>query len=140
MDDQEFSSFRQKLEKTQKQMAELLGTSLKTIQSFEQGWRKVPVHVERQMLFLLNLKEGRAKDARPCWEIQNCSVEARQGCPAWEFNAGNLCWFINGTICLGKPQNDWGHKMKVCRKCEVFTKNFGTMALRRISKKDTQGS
>jgi len=135
MDHQEFSSFRQRLEKTQKQMAELLGTSLKTVQSFEQGWRKVPVHIERQMFFLLNLKKGRAKDARPCWEIQNCSVEARQGCPAWEFHAGSLCWFINGTICLGKPQNDWGHKMKVCRKCEVFTKNFGTTVLRRISKK-----
>jgi hypothetical protein len=25
--------------------------------------------------------------------------------------------------------------MKVCRKCEVFTKNFGTTALRRISKR-----
>jgi hypothetical protein len=24
--------------------------------------------------------------------------------------------------------------MKVCRKCEVFTKTFGTTALRRISK------
>ncbi len=135
MDNEEFSSFRQKLEKTQKQMAELLGTSLKTVQSFEQGWRKVPVHIERQMLFLLNMKKGKASDARPCWDIQNCSVEARQGCPAWEFNAGNLCWFINGTICVGKPQNSWSHKMKVCRKCEVFTKNFGTAALRKISKR-----
>jgi len=135
MDNQEFSSFRQKLQKTQKQMAELLGTSLKTVQSFEQGWRKVPVHIERQMFFLLNMRKGKAKDARPCWEIQNCSVQARQGCPAWEFNAGSLCWFINGTICLGKPQNNWNHKMKVCRKCEVFTKTFGTTALRRISKR-----
>jgi hypothetical protein len=25
--------------------------------------------------------------------------------------------------------------MKVCRKCEVFTKNFGTTALRKISKR-----
>ena len=135
MDHQEFSSFRQELQKTQKEMAELLGTSLKTVQSFEQGWRKVPVHIERQMLFLLNMKNGKANDARPCWDIQNCSVQARQSCPAWEFNAGNLCWFINGTICLGRPQHSWSHKMKVCRKCEVFTKNFGTTALRRISKR-----
>jgi len=135
VDKQEFSSFRQKLEKTQKEIAGLLGTSLKAVQSFEQGWRKVPVHIERQMLLLLNMKKGKANDARPCWDIQNCSVETRQGCPAWEFNAGTLCWFINGTICLGKPQNSWSHKMKVCRKCEVFTKNFGTTALRRISKR-----
>lgn len=135
MDNQEFSLFRQKLEKTQKQMAELLGTSLKTVQSFEQGWRKVPVHIERQMLFLLNMKKRKADNARPCWDIQNCSVQARQGCPAWEFNAGNLCWFINGTICLGKPQNNWSQKMKVCRKCGVFTRNFGTTPVRRISTK-----
>jgi len=119
-------------------MAELLGTSLKAVQSFEQGWRKVPVHIERQMLFLLDMKVGQGKGERPCWDIQNCSAQARQGCPAWEFNAGNLCWFINGTICLGKTQNSWSHKMKVCRKCGVFTKHFGTMALRRISRrKDT---
>ena len=120
MDHQEFSSFRQKLQKTQKEMAELLGTSLKAVQSFEQGWRKVPVHIERQMLFLLNMKKGKVNDARPCWDIQNCSVQARQGCPAWEFNAGNLCWFINGTICQGRVQTNWGKKMKICRQCKVF--------------------
>ena len=116
-------------------MAELLGTSLKTIQSFEQGWRKVPVHIERQILFLLNMKKGKADNLRPCWEIQNCSEQARQSCPAWEFNAGDLCWFINGTICLGKPQNSWSHKMKVCRKCSVFTKNFGEIGRRRMPKR-----
>jgi DNA-binding XRE family transcriptional regulator len=130
LNNQEFSSFRQKLQKTQKELAALLGTSLKTVQSFEQGWRKVPVHVERQMLFLLKMKKGKEKEVRPCWEIRNCSVQTRQGCPAWEFNAGNLCWFINGTICFGKPQNSWSHKMKLCRKCEVFTNNFGTTGSR----------
>jgi DNA-binding XRE family transcriptional regulator len=134
MDSQEFQTFRHKLQKTQKQIAELLGTSLKAVQSFEQGWRKIPVHIERQMLFLVTIKKGKAKDARPCWDIQNCSLQDRQGCPAWQFNAGYLCWFINGTICRGKPQNSWAHKMKVCRKCQVFTKNFRRIELRRISK------
>jgi len=134
MDHQEFSSCRQKLQKTQKKMAELLGTSLKTVQSFEQGWRKVPVHIERQMLFLLHTKKGKADNARPCWDIRNCSERARQSCPAWEFNAGNFCWFINGTLCLGKPQRSWSHKMKVCRKCEVFVKHLGANASRRASR------
>ena len=49
----EFSSIRAYLGKTQKELAQLLGTSLKAIQSFEQGWRRIPVHVERQVLFLL---------------------------------------------------------------------------------------
>ena len=119
MDNQEFSSFRQKLQKTQKEMAELLGTSLKTVQSFEQGWRKVPVHIERQVLFLLNMKKGKANDARPCWVVQNCSVQARQGCPAWEFNAGSLCWFINGTI------------------CESFLPNAGSAAAANIERTET---
>ena len=59
MDSKEFHSLRQKLQKTQKQMSQLLGTSLKAVQSFEQGWRKVPVHVERQVLFLRSLKRGK---------------------------------------------------------------------------------
>ncbi len=120
MDNKEFSSFRRRFQKTQKQVSQLLGTSLKAIQSFEQGWRKVPGYVERQMLFLLRMKKGIAKDSRPCWDIRNCSAETRQLCPAWEFNAGHFCWFINGTFCRGKPQATWAEKMKICRRCEVF--------------------
>lgn len=121
MDSKEFRSFRQKFQKTQKQLSQLLGTSLKAIQSFEQGWRKVPVPIERQMLFLLSMKRRVVKDLKLCWDIRNCSPQIREACPAWEFNVGNLCWFINGTICRGKPQDSWSRKMKICRKCEVFT-------------------
>ena len=56
MDKAEFSTIRSQLGKTQKQMATLLGTSLKAVQSFEQGWRNVSVPIERQMLFLLTQK------------------------------------------------------------------------------------
>jgi DNA-binding XRE family transcriptional regulator len=90
MNNQEFQSFRQKLQKTQKQIAELLGISIKAVQSFEQGWRKVPVHIERQLLFLLTLKGRRSKDVRPCWDIQRCSLQTRQACPAWEFIENNI--------------------------------------------------
>jgi hypothetical protein len=124
MDSKEFHSLRQKLQKTQKQMSQLLGTSLKAVQSFEQGWRKVPVHVERQVLFLRALKRGKGKDSRPCWDIRACPLPTRQACPAWEFNVGHLCWFINGRICQGKAQESWSKKMKVCRKCEVFPANM----------------
>ncbi len=120
MDCKEFHSFRQKLQKTQKQLSQLLGTSLKSIQSFEQGWRKVPAPVERQMLFLLFMKRRRVAKLKPCWEIRDCSRRICEACPAWEFHMGDLCWFINGTICRGKPQDTWAKKMKVCRKCEVF--------------------
>ena len=51
MDSKEFSRFRKRLNKTQKQMAQLLGVSIKAVHSYEQGWRSVPAHVERQMFF-----------------------------------------------------------------------------------------
>ena len=54
VDKKEFSYFRKKMSKTQKQMAQLLGTSLKAVHSYEQGWRQIPTHVERQLFFLLS--------------------------------------------------------------------------------------
>jgi DNA-binding XRE family transcriptional regulator len=124
MNKKEFSDIRSYLGKTQVQMAQLLGISLKAIQSFEQGWRRIPVHSERQSLLLLSLKGSHINKTRPCWSIRECPVETRQNCPAWEFNAGQLCWLINGTICHGKVQKDWPQKMKICRKCEVFQSMF----------------
>ena len=116
----EFSQLRHQLGKTQKQIAQLLGSSLRAIQSFEQGWRNVPVQTERQLLFLMALKCAQGKKARPCWVIRRCSEETRRNCPAWEFQAGHLCWFINGTICKGKVQESWQKKMDLCRQCGVF--------------------
>ena len=121
MDSKEFRSLRQKFQKSQKQLSQLLGTSLKAVQSFEQGWRKVPAPVERQMLFLLSMKRRVPKDLNPCWDIRSCPPQIRDACPAWEFKVGDLCWFINGTMCRGEPQDTWSKKMKICRKCEVFT-------------------
>ena len=65
MDSGEFSALRRRMQKTQKEMAQLLGVSLRSVQSFEQGWRKVPVHIERQMLFLQAMKKG-TKNLLPC--------------------------------------------------------------------------
>ena len=45
----EFIQFRKELKKTQKQMAGLLGTSIKSIHSYEQGWRRVPAYIEKQI-------------------------------------------------------------------------------------------
>mgnify|MGYP001822735688 FL=1 len=50
MEKNEFTTIRKKLAKTQKELSELLGTSLKAVSSYEQGWRNIPVHVERQLL------------------------------------------------------------------------------------------
>ena len=124
MNKREFVEIRRHLEKTQNQMAQILGVSPKAVQSFEQGWRKIPAHVERQVLFLWALKKDTAKGMRPCWEIRGCPPEICRRCPAWEFKAGKLCWFINGTICRGNVQDSWIKKMRICRKCPVFAANM----------------
>ncbi len=120
MEKKEFSTARQYLGKTQSQMAQVLGVSLKAIQSFEQGWRNIPVHIERQVLFLLALKNQPHKKNSSCWMIRKCPMRTKQNCPAWEFRVGNLCWFINGTVCHGQVQESWQEKMKICRQCKAL--------------------
>ena len=102
-------------------MAQLLGKSIKAVHSYEQGWRIIPVDVERQIYFLATQALTNAQKQKPCWKILKCATEKKKNCPAWEFNAGQFCWFINGTICAGKPQKNWKEKIDMCKKCEVFT-------------------
>jgi len=120
MDNNEFLRARKRLSKTQKQMTGLLGTSLEAIQSYEQGWRSIPTHVERQVFFLVSKMRENSKNERPCWVIKKCLPERKKQCPAWEFQSGRLCWFINGTMCEGKIQRDWQKKMRICPSCEVI--------------------
>jgi len=125
MDAAEFKVLRKRLEKTQRQMAQLLGTSIKAIHSYEQGWRSIPPHAERQILFLVAQKLSRQRP--PCWEVVNCHLEDDSQCPAREFNLGELCWFINGTVCEGAAQSTWKDKMACCRTCEVFKRTFSRL-------------
>jgi DNA-binding XRE family transcriptional regulator len=120
MDNREFSTLRKKLMKTQKELAKLLGTSLKAVCSYEQGWRSVPTHVERQLYFLVARKLDIADTQKNCWEIIECPENRKVQCPAWEFNSGKFCWFINGTICTCISQKTWDEKIQICKKCEVF--------------------
>ncbi len=120
MDSKEFSRIRQYLGKSQSQLARLLCVSSKAVQSFEQGWRNIPVSAQRQLLFLLSLKRSLDQNNKTCWEIRNCPAEWRDNCTAWEFKAGLFCWFINGTFCQGECQENWAEKIIVCQQCEVF--------------------
>ena len=122
MEKEEFVEARTKLNKTQKEMSQLLGVSVKAIYSYEQGWRSVPTHVERQIFFLLSRKRGaqNLSKAKPCWTIKKCPPKRRRECPAYEYNAGKFCWLVNGTICECKAQKNWKEKMKICRECAVM--------------------
>jgi len=124
MKPEELASFRKWLDKTQKEMSSLLGISLKAVQGYEQGWRNIPVHAERQVLFLVSMKKTSIGKEGLCWEILKCPSSRREKCPAWEFRCGNLCWFINGTLCKGRVQESWKEKMGLCRKCKVFKAIF----------------
>ncbi len=106
-------------------MAQLMSVSAKAIESFEQGWRNITPHIERQLYFLLSRKATREGEKTvDCWEIRQCPEHKRQKCPAWEFRCGQLCWFVNDTICNGETQDNWQEKMKICKQCEVFKNIF----------------
>lgn len=114
-----FANLRAKLGKTQKALAGLLGVSLKAVQSYEQGWRSIPVHVERQLYFLaVNQRRDSQNKRRDCWAAKKC--EHKKECPAWEFQAGHLCWFLSGTRCECTVDKGWKEKITICRDCEVL--------------------
>lgn len=117
MEPGEFVRLRKSIGKTQKDMAQLLGVSVKAIHSYEQGWRSIPAHVERQFLFLISRKSNHQTN---CWEMMDCPDERRLNCTAWEFGSGLLCWFINGTMCAGEVRSSWQEKMTHCRTCRVL--------------------
>ncbi|PIE56172.1 MAG: transcriptional regulator [Desulfobulbus propionicus] len=115
-----FSRGRIQLGKTQKELARLLGVSQKAVQSYEQGWRNVPLHVERQLYFLLvNQRLAGGSRRRDCWTVKKCQVKKQ--CPVWEFKSGHLCWFLSGTLCEAAPGKTWKNKIEACRSCNVLT-------------------
>jgi len=119
MDKTEFRLIRKKLHRTQKEMAQLLGVSLKAVHSYEQGWRVVPPAVERHVFFLVS-RAVPADPQPPCWELRDCPPDLRADCPAAQFNCGGMCWMVNGTLCGGSDQGSWESKMTTCRACPVF--------------------
>ena len=116
---EEFSLVRKKLGKTQKQLSELLGMSLKTIHSYEQGWRTIPNHIERHIYFLLINQRGRKDSLQPCWEQKKCTI--KENCPAWEFQSGHLCWYLSGTLCECTLDTSKKEKLEICKQCSIFT-------------------
>lgn len=118
MDLKEFSLFRKKLDKTQQQMADILGVSVKSIRSYEQGWRNVPPQTERQVYFLLSNRSSIKKTEKPCWEVKACTQ--KDTCPVWEFQIGHLCWFICGTPCDCTKGLSSSEKLERCLKCGIL--------------------
>jgi Helix-turn-helix len=114
----DFYNARKKLKKTQKEMAELLGVALKTVQCYEQGKRNIPAYIEREVWYLLSNQIGSCVYTEQCWDIVECGV--KEQCPAWEFQTGHMCWFICGTMCECTKGCTLEEKSKKCRSCEII--------------------
>ena len=117
MSGERFALLRGSLKMSQRQIGELLGLSLKAVESYEQGWRKVPSHVERLLYFLLfKLNENAISEEDPCWTSRNCPDGLRSKCVAYVAKEGRFCWFFTGRLCaLAKAGGVGG-----CYSCEVF--------------------
>jgi hypothetical protein len=120
MEIEKFIYYRKQLGLTQKNLAQLLAISIKTVHSYEQGWRNIPENIERQLFFLISTQKPTTLSPQLCWVIKKCPPQRKNQCPAWKFKAGHLCWFINGTICEGLVHKNWSEKIQICKECEVF--------------------
>jgi DNA-binding XRE family transcriptional regulator len=116
-----FRSARRQFGVTQAHLAAALGTSLKTIQSYEQGWRHIPTRVLTQLLVLLAIYRRRELGAVPCWKLKHCPSEVRRTCASYTLGDGQLCWFVTAGGGCGGCAGSGRRKdsMPPCLGCEV---------------------
>jgi DNA-binding XRE family transcriptional regulator len=115
-----FTAIRAKLQRTQREMAELLGVSLKAVESYEQGWRRIPPNIERILYFLLfKLNKNLFGRRDRCWLDKKCPSAIRTNCPAWITREGLCCWFLTGKMCNAEKK-DRTSKAKNCFDCAFF--------------------
>lgn len=120
----EFAGFRSQLERTQKEMAALLGVSLKAVESYEQGWRRIPANIERILYFLLfRMNQNLFGRLDRCWLEVKCSTAVRADCPAWIAREGLYCWFLTGKMCRANKRSRQA-KGKSCSECAFFKKRL----------------
>lgn len=110
---------RKMLGRTQAELGAALGISTKAVQSYEQGWRRVPVHVLIQLLVLVDLNERSAQaEYAPCWQLRNCDPKLRETCAAFTMSVGRLCWSVGSRACPAKP-GDGDSDAFPCMSCPV---------------------
>ena len=117
-----FKRIRKALGATQREFADLLGISLRAVQSYEQQWRKAPPGVEKlaRLALFLKLRAEGNRDGKPCWEVTGCSEEVRSRCLAYIYGAGELCWLVTGNMHRGRKLEKADAKLAACEKCPVM--------------------
>ena len=107
-------------------MADLLGVSKKAVQSYEQGWRNVPPHIEQMLLLQAILCRGADLKKMPsCWKQVRCKPSVRARCPASHIPVAGFCWLVTGTLCHGERVGTWKAKRSRCLKCVVLERLMG---------------
>lgn len=112
------------LGRTQKEMAVALGISEKAVQSYEQGWRNVPVRTMIQLLVLLALYRRQTMDDIPCWEIRKCDSQVRESCASFQVGRGQFCWFIGIPSCRPPTPLEPTNSVLHCMGCPVVQRLF----------------
>jgi transcriptional regulator with XRE-family HTH domain len=114
---------RKALGKSQSKLAALLGASTRAVQSYEQGWRPTPNHVQKMagLLLALNARRQLGRPS-PCWKTRRCPRDVRATCPAYQLQAGELCWLLTGNSCRQVKEPSWEPKLAKCRECPVMNR------------------
>ncbi|MEI6148131.1 MAG: helix-turn-helix transcriptional regulator [bacterium] len=112
------------LGRTQAELANAMGLSAKAVQSYEQGWREVPVRVMIQLLILLALFRKHTMDDVPCWEIRKCNPAHRSRCASFTMGRGQFCWFVGSRHCLPARRKRSGSFLP-CMDCPVIRRLLG---------------
>jgi DNA-binding XRE family transcriptional regulator len=112
---------RQTFGKNQKEMADLLGISVRAIQSYEQNWRRVPAAVDKLAYLMLYLRcRNSGRRTVPCWRIWGCEADQKAECFAACHHAEEYCWLVTGNYWQGQKLPDWSAKLEKCRACPVM--------------------
>lgn len=56
-----------------------------------------------------------------CWDIMDCN---RRECPAYG-DTQRRCWHLPGTLCPNCNGLEYPYKIRACRNCPVYRRNFG---------------
>lgn len=119
-------AIREQLGISQSGLAKLLGVSTRAVQSYEQGWRRVPVHVQKSAALLCYLQRRRELGAPPsCWEAMACEPAMRDGCPVYRLRAGDLCWLVHGQNCPERNGGSWENEIAACETCPAMAPWLG---------------
>ena len=112
---------RSRLGLNQHDLADLLGVSIRAVQSYEQGWRTTPPKVLLSAWLLVFFQwRGRHGPPAPCWELNNCRLDAREKCFAYRHNAGDLCWFLSTQACLRTAGKTCAQRIRICHDCPAM--------------------